>query len=111
MKICDFTKPELDRFRKVCNFTEIERQCFDLKAKGLTNYQLAMELNVCDSTVSSTMKSIRAKITAVSEEKIKKQETATPESLNPIIAVEAMFELDPFDREAQKDFEEAIDNL
>ena len=28
-----------------------------------------------------------------------------------IIAVEAMFELDPFDREAQKDFEEAIDNL
>ena len=27
-----------------------------------------------------------------------------------LIAVEALFELDPFDREAQKDFEEAIDN-
>ena len=74
MKICDFTKPELDRFRKECNFTEIERRCFDLKAKGMTNYQLAMELNICDSTVSSTMKSIRAKITAVSEAKPRKQE-------------------------------------
>lgn len=28
-----------------------------------------------------------------------------------MVAIEAMFELDPFDREAQKDFEEAIDNL
>ena len=27
-----------------------------------------------------------------------------------LIAVEALFELDPVDREAQKDFEEAIDN-
>ena len=71
MKICDFTKPELDRFRKECNFTETERQCFDLKAKGMTNYQLAMQLNMCDSSVASTMKSIRAKITAVSEEKEK----------------------------------------
>lgn len=28
-----------------------------------------------------------------------------------MVAIEAIFELDPFDREAQKDFEEAIDNL
>ena len=28
-----------------------------------------------------------------------------------IIAIEAMFELDPFDREAQKDFEDALENL
>ena len=27
-----------------------------------------------------------------------------------LIAIEALFELDPVDREAQKDFEEAIDN-
>lgn len=87
MKICDFTKPELDRFRKDCNFTDIERQCFDLKAKGMTNYQLAMQLNICDSSVSSTMKSIRAKITAVSEEKEKaeKQETVNTNPLNPLI--------------------------
>jgi hypothetical protein len=28
-----------------------------------------------------------------------------------MVAVEAMFELDPFDREAQKEFEDALDNL
>lgn len=28
-----------------------------------------------------------------------------------MVAIEAMFELDPFDREAQKDFDEAIDNI
>ena len=28
-----------------------------------------------------------------------------------IVAVEAIFELDPFDREAQKDFEEVLDDI
>ena len=46
MKICDSTKPELERFRDQCNFTEDERQCFDLKAKGMTNIQLSMQLNM-----------------------------------------------------------------
>ena len=62
MKICDFTKPELDKFREQCNFTEDERQCFDLKAKGMTNIQLSMQLNISESTVSVTMKRVRAKI-------------------------------------------------
>ena len=65
MKICDFTKPELDRFRKECNFTEIERQCFDLKAKDKTNTQLSMELNVSESTISVVMRRVRTKITRV----------------------------------------------
>lgn len=65
MKICDFTKPELDKFRKECNFTEIERQCFDLKAKDKTNTQLSMELNVSESTISVIMRRVRTKITRV----------------------------------------------
>ena len=87
MKICSFTKKELDTFRKEANFTEFERSCFDLKAKGMTNYQLAMELNACDSTVSTTMKSIRAKITAALEEKAKENKQTNPnmEPLNPMI--------------------------
>jgi len=71
MKISDFTKRELDTFRKECNFTTLEAQCFELKAKNMTNYQLAMELNICDSTVSTTMKSVRAKITSVLEQRAK----------------------------------------
>ena len=65
MKICDFTKPELDKFRKECNFTEIERQCFDLKAKDKTNTQLSMEMNVSESTISVVMRRVRTKITRV----------------------------------------------
>ena len=68
MRICDFTTRELDMFRKECNFTDIEMQCFNLKAKNKTNTELSMELNICDSTVSSAMKSVRAKITAVLEQ-------------------------------------------
>lgn len=67
MKICDFTKPELDRFRKDCNFTEIERQCFELKAKDWTNTKLALELNVSESTISVVMRRVRTKITRVLE--------------------------------------------
>ena len=65
MKISTFTKPELDTFRKECNFTDLEMECFNIKAKGKTNVELSMKLNICDSTVSSTMKSVRAKITSV----------------------------------------------
>lgn len=65
MKICDFTKPELDKFRRECNFTDIERQCFDLKAKDKTNTQLSMELNVSESTISVVMRRVRTKITRV----------------------------------------------
>lgn len=65
MKICDFTKPELDKFRSECNFTDTERRCFDLKAKDCTNTELAMALNVSESTISVTMRRVRTKITKV----------------------------------------------
>lgn len=65
MKICDFTKPELEKFRKECNFTDIERRCFDLKAKDWTNTKLSMELNVSESTISVIMRRVRTKITKV----------------------------------------------
>lgn len=65
MKICDFTMPELEKFRKECNFTDIERKCFDLKAKDYTNTQLSMKLNISESTVSVTMRRVRTKITKV----------------------------------------------
>ena len=65
MKISEFTLPELTLFREQCNFTDLERSCFDLKAKDKTNIQLAVELNVCESTVSVTMRRVRNKIAKV----------------------------------------------
>ena len=67
MRIADFTKPDLDRFREQCNFTDIERSCFELKARDKTNVQLAMELNISESTVSKTMRRVRTKITRILE--------------------------------------------
>lgn len=36
MQIKDYTKPELDRFRSLCNFTDTEMAFFDLRASGAT---------------------------------------------------------------------------
>ena len=97
MKISDFTKPELDMFKEYCNFSDLELSCFNLKAKNKTNYQLAMELNICDSTVSTTMKSVRAKITAVLEQrasdksKTVKKHKDNFETLNPLVMYLADF--------------------
>lgn len=85
MRICDFTTRELEMFRKECNFTDIELQCFNLKAKNKTNTELAMELNISDSTVSTTMKSIRAKVTAVVEHNAKQDDA--PKPANPLASI------------------------
>lgn len=69
MKISQFTVKELNDIRQAANFTDLEMACFNLKAKNCTNVELAMKLNICDSTVSSTMKSVRAKITSVLEQR------------------------------------------
>ena len=69
MKISAFTKKEIEYILERANFTECERECFLLKSKGKTNIELSMKLNICDSTVSSTMKSVRAKITSVLEQR------------------------------------------
>ena len=88
MKICAFTKSELDTFRKECNFTTLEAQCFELKAKNCTNVELGMKLNICDSTVSTTMKSVRAKITSVLEQRAteKPKNDNVADNLNPTLS-------------------------
>lgn len=65
MRIADFVKPELDAFREQCNFSEIERRCFEMKAKDCTNIQIALELNISESTVAVIMRRVRTKIVKV----------------------------------------------
>lgn len=36
MQIKDYTVPELERFRALCNFTDTELEFFDLRASGVT---------------------------------------------------------------------------
>ena len=65
MKICDFTVPELDRFRELCNFTEDERTYFDLRAKNKSNVQIAYEMHVSESTVSVLARKVKKKIVRI----------------------------------------------
>lgn len=65
MKICDLTQPELDNFRRLCNFTDDERIYFELKAKDTSNVQVAMEMNISESKVSSLARKVKSKIARV----------------------------------------------
>lgn len=62
MKICDFTVPELDRFRELCNFTDAELEYFNLRARDKTNVQIAMEMSVSEAQVSKLAKKVKSKI-------------------------------------------------
>ena len=84
MKISQFTKHEIDEILADANFTDLERDCFLLKSKGKTNVELSMALSICDSTVSSTMKSVRTKITSVLEEKASAKDDKPKDNANTL---------------------------
>jgi hypothetical protein len=70
MKICQFTQTELDLLRKECNFTDIESKCFEAKAKDCSDVQLALDLNISESSVAVIMRRVRSKITTVLKHKV-----------------------------------------
>ena len=65
MKICDFTVPELNMFRELCNFTDDELAYFNLRAKNKSNVQIAQEMNVSESTVSVLARKVKKKMIRV----------------------------------------------
>ena len=65
MKICDFTVPELNRFRELCNFTDDEMTYFNMRSKNKSNVQIAYEMNVSESTVSVLARKVKKKIVRV----------------------------------------------
>lgn len=65
MKIRDFTVPELDKLRALCNFTEDELAYFNLRAYDKSNVAIAMEMNVSEAQVSKLAKRVKSKIIRV----------------------------------------------
>ena len=63
--IYDFTVPELDMFRELCNFTPDEREYFELRAKGKSNVEIALTMNVSESKVSKLARKVKSKILRV----------------------------------------------
>ena len=58
----EFTTPECDRFRALCNFTEDERQVFDLRVTGHSIIEISMALCMAESTVNRRIKKKKKKI-------------------------------------------------
>lgn len=65
LQIRDFTVPELDKFRALCNFTESEGTYFELKAKDKSNIEISMAMNISTAQVSKIAKRVRNKIIKV----------------------------------------------
>ena len=65
MRIRDFTVPELNMFRDLCNFTDAELTYFNLRARDKSNTQIAQMMNISESTVSVLARRVKKKMIRV----------------------------------------------
>ena len=64
-KYCTFVKSELDFLRSECNFTDMELEYFNLRAKDKTNVEIQFSLHLTDNQVNYLAKRVKAKIMKV----------------------------------------------
>lgn len=64
-KIRDFTVPELNMFRELCNFTDAELQYFNLRTRDKSNVEIALEMNVSEPQVSKLARRVKDKMIRV----------------------------------------------
>jgi len=64
--ISDYTLPELNRLRMLCNFTKDEKQYFNLKSKDKSNISIAMSMNISESNLYNIIRKVKSKISRVS---------------------------------------------
>lgn len=62
MQLYDFTVPELNKFRELCNFTEDELEYFELRSKKKSNVQIALTMHVSEAQVSKLARKVKNKI-------------------------------------------------
>lgn len=65
MQLYDFTVPELNTFRDLCNFTPDELQYFELRSAYKSNVQIAMIMHVSEAKVSKLARKVKDKILRV----------------------------------------------
>lgn len=58
----EFTEPECDRFREKCNFTPDEMAIFNLRVKDHSRVEIAMALQMSESSVDRRIRNIKRKI-------------------------------------------------
>jgi len=62
MQIYDFTVPELDHLRELCNFSDSELEYFNLRAKHKSNVEISLIMHVSESQVSKLARKVKDKI-------------------------------------------------
>ena len=65
MKIRDFTVPELNMFRELCNFTDSELEYFNLRARDKSNVEISIEMNISEPQVSKLARRVKDKMKRV----------------------------------------------
>lgn len=65
MIISNFTEPELDRFRKLCNFVGDEVFVFEYRSQGIPLEQIAEILNLSVDGVKKISRKVNKKIIKV----------------------------------------------
>lgn len=65
MNIKDFTKPELDYFRRECNFVGLEKDLFELRSQGIPLEQIAESLDMSIDGVKKISRKVNKKIIKV----------------------------------------------
>lgn len=65
MQLSSLTRPEAEHFRRECNFTEAERQVFDMRVSGMSIVEACMKLNLSESAVNRKIRSIKDKMARV----------------------------------------------
>ena len=65
MKICDFTKPELDYFRENCNFVNDEITVFEMRAGGKSLDEIANETHLTIDNIRKISVKVNKKILKV----------------------------------------------
>lgn len=58
----EFTEPECERFRRLCNFTPDELAVFNMRVKASSRVEIALALNMSESSVDRRIKGIKRKI-------------------------------------------------
>lgn len=65
MQLYDFTVPELNMFRELCNFTPDELQYFELRSKCKSNVEIALIMHVSEAKVSKLARKVKDKIVKI----------------------------------------------
>ena len=64
-QLYDFTVPELNKLRELCNFSDDELAYFNLRARHKSNTIISLELNVSEAQVSKLARKVKSKVKRV----------------------------------------------